>query len=213
MKTTTVKGQIYIIAAPSGAGKTSLVRVLCESINNLNISISYTTRTPRTNEQAGQDYHFVDVGTFHSMMSNNQLLEHAEVFGNFYGTSRQLVEVQQNKGKDIILELDWQGAQQIRKQIPQAISIFILPPSRNELRRRLESRGTDSKEIIAHRMAKAASEISHYHEFDYIVVNNQFDVALVELQAIIHSHRLKQAQQSVRHEALVKELLSQDLSK
>lgn len=208
MEISTVKGQLYIISAPSGAGKTSLVSALCDTMDHLSVSISHTTRPPRSSEKNGENYHFVNVDTFHKMMTNNALLEHAEVFGNFYGTSKCWVEDQQQQGNDIILELDWQGAQQIRQHAPEAISIFVLPPSQAELRRRLESRGTDSKEIVAHRMAKATSEISHYHEFDYIVVNNQFDFALTELQAIICSHRLKQTEQSTRHTALVKELLS-----
>ena len=202
------KGQLYIISAPSGAGKTSLVKALCETMDHLSVSVSHTTRLPRANEKDGKNYHFINVDAFHKMMANNALLEHAEVFGHFYGTSKPWVEAQQEQGTDIILELDWQGAQQIRQHAPEAISIFILPPSQPELRRRLEARGTDSADVVAHRMAKAASEISHYHEFDYIVVNNQFYLALVELQAIIRSHRLKQLEQSIRHTDLIKELLS-----
>lgn len=202
------KGQLYVVSAPSGAGKTSLVKALCSSMDNIVVSVSHTTRKPRMNEKNGQNYHFVSTEIFRKMIINKELLEYAEVFGNFYGTHASWVKEQQCKGNDIILELDWQGAQQIRQHIPEAISIFILPPSQEELRSRLEARGTDDTEIIAHRMAKATSETSHYHEFDYIIINKHFEEALSELQAVICCQRLRYENQHIRHAALVKELLS-----
>ncbi len=208
MVNATIKGQLYVISAPSGAGKTSLVNALCKNMDNLCISVSHTTRALRKGEKKGKNYHFVSVENFRKMMSQNELLEHAEVFGNFYGTSKDWVQNKQAQGYDIILELDWQGAQQIRKQVPAAVSIFILPPSQKELLRRLEARGTDSKEVVNYRMTKATSEISHFNEFDYLIVNNDFNVALSELITIIKCHRLTREQQNLRYTDLISELLS-----
>ncbi len=202
------EGQLYVVSAPSGAGKTSLVKALCESMDKIVVSVSHTTRKPRKGEHDGQNYHFISTEMFRKMIINDELLEYAEVFGNFYGTSERWVREQQHKGNDIIFELDWQGAQQIRQHVPASICIFILPPSQSALKMRLEARGTDDAEVIAHRMAKATSEISHYHEFDYIVVNNQFDTALADLQAIIRCQRLQCKNQRLNHAPLVKELLS-----
>lgn len=203
-----IKGQLYVVSAPSGTGKTSLLKALYDSMDKIAISVSHTTRKPRTDEINGQNYHFTNTENFREMIIKNKLLEYAEVFGNFYGTSSDWIKKQQGKGDDIILELDWQGAQQIRQHAPEAISIFILPPSQTELRTRLEIRSTDDAEIIAHRMAKATNEISHYHEFDYIIVNNHFDTALAELQAVIRCQRLKCENQCILYASLVKELLS-----
>ena len=200
-------GQFYIISAPSGAGKTSLLKALCQVMHSLHVSVSHTTRPPRSDEKDGENYHFVSIEIFEQMIKNNELLEYAEVFNNFYGTSRRAVEKQTEKGINVVLEVDWQGARQIRQYAADAVSIFILPPSKKELCHRLENRGTDSREIVAKRMAAAASEISHYDEFDHIIVNDQFDRALMELQAIIQNGSTPHPDTS-RYKMLVRELLS-----
>lgn len=200
------KGTLYIVAAASGTGKTSLTKALATTEENIKISISHTTRSIRTGEIANQDYFFVDTTTFESLIKQKEFLEYAQVFGYYYGTSRQWVETQLNTGTDIILDIDWQGAQQIRKQI-SCISIFLLPPSRKELRLRLEKRKREDAKVIEDRMAAASSEIAHCKEFDYIVINDKFATALEDLKAIIHSKRLQYEHQIEKHGMLVSELL------
>jgi len=180
------RGRLFVIAAPSGAGKTSLVRALMEREPSLRFSISYTTRQQRPTETHGRDYFFVSRDEFEAMVERGEFLEHARVFDNYYGTARAQVEASLAAGQDLILEIDWQGAQQIRRQLPECISIFILPPSRGELERRLRGRGTDAEEVIQRRLRDAAADMTHWAEFDYVVVNDDFAQALAELQAIAH---------------------------
>lgn len=180
-------GTLFVISAPSGAGKTSLVKALLESMQNVMVSVSHTTRKPRPGEQDGIDYHFIDTEVFKGLVDKDLFLEYAEVFDNFYGTSRQSVQEQLEKGQDVILEIDWQGARQICKELQGTISVFILPPSCEELENRLRSRGQDSDEIIARRMQDAKNEISHFKEFDNIVINDDFDEALAELKEVVRT--------------------------
>jgi len=180
------RGRLFVIAAPSGAGKTSLVRALMEREPSLRFSISYTTRQQRPTETHGRDYFFVSRDEFEAMVERGEFLEHARVFDNYYGTARAQVEASLAAGQDLILEIDWQGAQQIRRELPECISIFILPPSRGELERRLRGRGTDAEEVIQRRLRDAAADMTHWAEFDYVVVNDDFAQALAELQAIAH---------------------------
>ena len=202
------KGTLYLISAPSGAGKTSLVKALLENTPNLKVSVSHTTRQPRAGEKDGINYHFVSKTEFQQMLSENVFLEHAQVFDNYYGTSGKWVTEQLNTGIDVILEIDWQGAQQVRRLQPDTISIFILPPSRATLEQRLRKRGTDSETVIAKRLRGAVEELSHYSEFDYLVVNDDFEQALKDLQAIIHSQGLKQAAQAEKLKGLLDDLMS-----
>jgi guanylate kinase len=202
------QGQLYIVAAPSGAGKTSLVHVLINRYSDIAVSVSHTTRGMRPGEQDGVDYNFVDSERFAALIEQGDFLEHAEVFGNHYGTSRKWVQNRLDQGVDVILEIDWQGARQVRTQFPEALSIFIVPPSKSTLRTRLESRGQDKAEVIDRRMQEAASECSHYEEFDFIVVNENFEQAVSELGAIFISLRLTLAKQKVRHQDILSELLS-----
>ena len=178
-------GRLFLVTAPSGAGKTSLVRALLKDHPNVRFSISYTTRPQRPNEEDARDYHFVDKAEFGRMVAAGEFLEHAQVFDNYYGTSRRVVEERMAEGLDVLLEIDWQGAAQVRKLIPQAVSIFILPPSRAELERRLRTRGTDGEEVIARRLRDAVGDMSHWREFDYVVVNQDFDRAVADLRAIV----------------------------
>ena len=178
------RGRLYVIAAPSGAGKTSLVRALMQREPGLRFSISYTTRARRPNELHGRDYFFVSQDEFAAMVSRGEFLEHARVFDNSYGTALAQVQGSLAAGQDLILEIDWQGAQQVRAALPECVSIFILPPSRDELERRLRGRGTDAEEVIQRRLRDAASDMAHWAEFDYVVVNDDFERALEELQAI-----------------------------
>lgn len=189
------KAKLYIVSAPSGAGKTSLLKQLISDVEQLTVSVSHTTRQMRPGETDGKDYFFTSVDEFKQMIANDAFLEHAQVFDNFYGTSLQSVESTLNKGIDVILEIDWQGAQQVRKMLPNCHSIFILPPSIEVLQQRLENRGQDSKEIIARRMQDAVNEMSHYGEFDYLIVNDDFNLALSELKSIITSHRIEKERQ------------------
>ena len=184
------RGKLYIIAAPSGAGKTSLVKAMVESTPHVRVSVSHTTRAIRPGEKDGVNYHFVEQAKFQDLLNKGQFLEHAEVFGNYYGTSEAWVREQLETGEDVILEIDWQGAQQVRRLMPESVTVFILPPSLEALRERLIGRGTDDMEIIERRMAQAVSEMSHYGEFDYLVINDEFDLALRDLQTIIRSRRL-----------------------
>ena len=194
-------------AAPSGAGKTTLVRLRLEREQEVNLSISYTTRGPRPGEQNGREYHFVDVETFKGMIDRQEFLEWAEVHGNFYGTSKKWIADQLAAGRDVLLEIDWQGAQQVRSLFPQAIGIFILPPSMEELTRRLTGRGTDAQEVIARRLAAAQAEMRHVGEFDYVIINDQLDQALEDLRAIVRASRLAFPAQRARHAALFDRLI------
>ncbi|RLT96892.1 guanylate kinase [Ketobacter sp.] len=203
-----MQGTLFVVSAPSGAGKTSLVHALVESTPDLHVSVSHTTRQQRPGEVNGVNYHFVSKPTFTDMLNDNAFLEHAEVFGNWYGTSKQAVADQLQAGLDVILEIDWQGAEQIRRQAPQAVSIFILPPSRTVLQQRLVGRGQDSNSVIQGRMAQATEQISHHVEFDYLIINDEFEVALQELRSVITSQRLRHSKQAERHADLITSLLS-----
>jgi len=194
-----MSGNLFVIAAPSGAGKTSLVRELLAADPDLALSISYTTRAPRPGEQDGREYHFVDRATFDAMLGQGEFLESAEVHGNHYGTSQKSIDEMLKRGKDVALEIDWQGAQQIRRLYPQAITVFILPPSMQELERRLRSRGQDSELVILRRMANAAEEVSHADEFNYVIINNMFEEAQQDLAAVVRAARLTLSQQSARN--------------
>jgi guanylate kinase len=199
------RGSLFVVVAPSGAGKTSLVAALLEREANVHLSVSYTTRAPRAGEVEGREYHFIDRPTFESMIASGDFLEHAEVYGNYYGTSRRWIEWQLSGDHDVLLEIDWQGAQQVRRLFPNMVGIFILPPSIAELERRLTARGKDAPEVIARRMASAREEISHVLEFEYIIVNEQFERALTELLAVVQAARVARAQQSVRLASLLHE--------
>lgn len=204
---TGVRGNLFVIAAPSGAGKTSLVKTLLDSTAGVCVSVSHTTRTMRPGEQSGVHYHFVDVAQFEKLRDAGDFLEWAQVFDNFYGTSKTAVDNTLCQGQDVILEIDWQGARQVAAIFPDCIRIFILPPSKQALEQRLSNRGQDNEEIIARRMRDAVSEMSHYREFDYLVFNDDFDQALQELRSIIIAQRLKLDLQSRKNSALLKELL------
>ena len=202
------KGTLFVVSAPSGAGKTSLMKALIEATENLTVSISYTTRTPRPGEKNGVDYHFVSQDEFMHMLTCNLFLEHAQVYDNYYGTSQQWLAKQLHKGLDVILEIDWQGAQQVRRLKPDCVGIYVLPPSRAILEQRLRHRGQDDEKVIHKRMSQAIEDMSHYVEFDYLVVNDDFDKALKDLQAIVHSRRLSQLIHSQKLEHLLTELLA-----
>ena len=202
-------GTLYVISAPSGAGKTSLVKALLDKDKQVCVSVSHTTRDMRPGETDGKDYNFIPMGQFNDMIEQGQFLEFAEVFTNKYGTSQLWVEDQLEQGKDVILEIDWQGAQQIRQQMPECMSIFILPPSTEELRKRLTGRGTDSDEVINHRMSEALSEMSHYPEFQYLVINDEFETALNDLQAIFTARRLELSRQQLKQRQILDGLLSE----
>jgi guanylate kinase len=182
---TPTRGKLFVIAAPSGAGKTSLVHALIQRQPSLKFSISYTTRKQRPTERHAHDYFFVDKVEFERMVAGGEFLEHARVFDNYYGTSRQQVEVSMNSGEDVLLEIDWQGAQQIRRALPECRSIFVLPPSREALEQRLRGRGTDSDEVIARRLRDSLADLSHWNEFDYVVINDDFARATADLEAIV----------------------------
>lgn len=202
------KGTLYTVSAPSGAGKTSLVNALLQAADNVRVSVSHTTRPMRPGEKDGVNYHFVNHQTFQDMVNRGDFLEHAQVFTNYYGTSQAWVESTLAAGEDVILEIDWQGAAQVRKLIPDAVSLFILPPSRETLRERLKGRGQDEESIIDARMSEAENEISHYSEADYLIINEDFGKALDEFRAIVISQRLTLAKQSQKHQSLLKDLLS-----
>ncbi len=202
------RGTLYTVSAPSGAGKTSLVKALLEQDNNVQVSVSHTTRAMRPGEVDGRDYHFVDMEHFNEMLSKAEFLEHAQVFTNFYGTSQAWVEQTLDNGKDVILEIDWQGAAQIRKLMPDTQGIFILPPSRACLEERLRGRGQDNDAIIEQRMQEAKSEISHYVDAQWIVINDDFEQALTELKSILVAQRLKAPLQQKKYASLLSDLLS-----
>jgi guanylate kinase len=205
MTPTPSEGVLYIVSAPSGAGKTSLVKALLKTDPAIRLSVSHTTRAPRPGETDGRDYHFVSRQRFEEMLAEGEFLEHAEVYGNFYGTSKGNIARDLNAGHDILLEIDWQGAEQVTRHFPQSASIFILPPSFGALRTRLAGRGQDSEEVIERRLAAAAHDVAHAEAFDYIIVNDDFDHALQDLVAITRSIRLEAARQLKRHTALFEE--------
>jgi guanylate kinase len=203
-----MSGNLFIVSAPSGAGKSSLVKALLNQDASIRLSVSCTTRAPRPGEIDGVHYHFISREDFQARLGQSEFLESAEVYGNFYATSQRWIEDEMAAGRDILLEIDWQGAAQVRKLIPAAKSIFILPPSLAELQRRLDGRGTDSVEIITKRMAAAQEDISHALEFDYLVINDQFDDALADLLAITRAQRLLIERQAKQQAQLLSELLS-----
>ena len=197
-----MSGNLFIVAAPSGAGKTTLVKMLLERDSGIQLSVSYTTRSPRAGEVNGREYHFVDVPAFLAMRERGEFLESAEVHGNHYGTSRVWIEQQMAAGRDILLEIDWQGAQQVRKLFPACIGIFVLPPSVEELERRLKDRGQDSADIISRRVAAALTEMRHVGEFEYVIINNKLPEAIEDLQTVVRAVRLRCDTQRIRHRAL-----------
>ena len=205
---------LFIVAAPSGCGKTSLVESLINDAKNLRVSISHTTRNPRVDEVNGTNYHFVSVSEFQKMVSEDSFIEHAEVFENFYGTSKKLINDNLDNNIDVILEIDWQGARQVKQNLPSAISIFILPPSKEALELRLKNRAQDDVLVIKKRMLDAENQMSHYNEFDYLVINDDFNSALTDLKLIISSSKnltkcahLSLEEQSIKHKKLLKKLI------
>ncbi|KQX96491.1 guanylate kinase [Rhodanobacter sp. Root480] len=201
-------GTLFVVAAPSGAGKSSLVNALLEREPTISLSISHTTRPPRVGELYGRHYYFVERDAFEKQVAEGIFLEHAEVHGNLYGTSGTTVQALLAQGRDVLLEIDWQGAQQIRRSKPDCVSVFILPPSRAELERRLRGRGSDSAAVIERRLRNSREEIGHAHEFDFILINDVFNDALDDLQAIVRAVRQRSALQWRRHETLIAELLA-----
>ncbi len=197
-----MSGLLFIVAAPSGAGKTTLVRQLLASTAGIGLSISNTTRAPRPGEEDGREYHFIDVGRFKAMIEADDFLEWAEVHGNYYGTSKRWIEAERAAGRDVLLEIDWQGARQVRQIFPDAISLFILPPSLEALSLRLQGRGTDSPEVIARRLAAAREEMSHVGEFGYVIINDDLQTALADFSAVVRATRLRLETQRLRHAAL-----------
>jgi guanylate kinase len=203
-----MSGNLFIVSAPSGAGKTTLVRGLLQEDPLVHLSVSYSTRAPRQGEIDGREYHFVDLATFQIMKERGDFLEWAQVHGNFYGTSRVWIEEQMAQGRDILLEIDWQGACQVRKSFPTGLGIFILPPSLSELENRLTGRGTDHPEVIARRLSAAQEEMSHVDDFEYAIINNELRVAVDDLCAVVRSARLLTAGQRVRHSTVFSDLLA-----
>ena len=201
-------GSLFTVSAPSGAGKTSLVRALVDRNRDLHVSVSHTTRAQRPGEENGLNYHFVDRSTFEASAANGEFFEWAEVFGNLYGTARTEVTARLEQGIDIILEIDWQGAEQVKAAVPTSCSIFIVPPSLDTLRERLEGRGQDDNKTIENRMAEAKSELEHWREADYVVLNDSFDAALNDLESIIRSQHLRRENQAIRLSGMLSEILS-----
>lgn len=195
-------GNLIIVAAPSGAGKSSLVNAVLEGDLSVQVSVSHTTRSPRSGEVEGREYHFIDVAQFKAMVERGAFLEHALVHGNYYGTSREWIAATRAADMDIILEIDWQGAQQVRRIFPDAVTVFVLPPSMEELERRLRGRDKDQEGAIRERMANAVDEIAHLGEFEYVIINNEFDKAKAELGAIVRAARAKLVIQRERHSKL-----------
>ena len=207
MTSSTTAGSLFIVSAPSGAGKTSLVKALRQTCPRLAVSVSHTTRAQRPGEEHGRDYFFISQDNFLRMIEAGEFLEHARVFDNYYGTAKSTVEATLARGEDLILEIDWQGARQIRELLPQCQTIFVLPPSREALQDRLSARGQDDAATIARRMADAISEMSHYGEYDYLVINDDFNTALAELRAILEVRRLQTTHQAMRQAKLIANLL------
>jgi len=203
-----MRGTLYIVAAPSGAGKSSLVNAVLAKEPGIALSISFTSRAPRPGERHAQHYHFVSKDEFERMIAAGDFFEYALVHGDYKGTAKQSVEPQLAAGKDVLLEIDWQGARQVREKMPEAVSVFILPPSTATLEQRMRNRGQDSEETIARRLAAAREEMSHYGEFDYVIVNEHFDAAAAELRAIFVAQRLRRSAQAERHAALIRTLLA-----
>jgi guanylate kinase len=204
----TMRGTLFIVAAPSGAGKSSIVNAVLARDPNIALSISFTSRQPRPGERHAEHYHFVSKDEFEGMVAAGDFFEHALVHGDWKGTARQSVEPQLNAGKDVLLEIDWQGARQVRDKVPGAVSVFILPPSREALEQRMRNRGQDSEEVIRQRLAAAREEMSHYGEFDYVIVNEHFAVAVEEMCAVFIASRLRREQQVARHGRLITALLA-----
>lgn len=201
-------GRLYVIAAPSGAGKTSLVKALMEREPRLRFSVSYTTRKPRPNERDGEDYHFVSAERFKAMVAGNEFLEHAQVFDNYYGTALSTVQQALESGQQLLLEIDWQGARQVRARLPEAHSIFILPPSRSSLEQRLRQRSTDTDEVITRRLQDSVLDLAHWPEFEFVVVNDDFAAALDDLQHIVREGGVKLHRKRPEIERLAAELLA-----
>ena len=204
----TMRGTLFIVAAPSGAGKSSIVNACLARDANIRLSISFTSRAPRPGERHAEHYNFVSAEEFERMVAAGDFFEHARVHGDWKGTARQSVEPQLAAGRDVLLEIDWQGARQVRERIPGAVSVFILPPSREALEQRMRARGQDSDEVIARRLAAAREEMSHYAEFDYVIVNEVFDTAVQEMCAVFRASRLRRPQQDTRHAGLIRALLA-----
>lgn len=202
------QGAIFVVSAPSGAGKTSLVKRIISDVPDITVAVSHTTRPKRAGDVDGQDYHFVDRAEFESMIAAGDFVEHADVFGNYYGTSRAAITNCQAQGNDVILEIDWQGAKQVRERIPDTIAVFVVPPSREVLLRRLRDRGTDSEEVIARRTSEAVAEMRHLNEADYLLVNDDFEVAFSSFVAIISAARLRTPRQVRRHQSMIDELIA-----
>jgi guanylate kinase len=198
-----IRGNLFVVVAPSGAGKTTLVDELLKRETNIRLSISYTTRAPRKGEKDGREYHFIAREEFERMIAAGEFLEHANVYGNYYGTSRAWIERELSGDHDVLLEIDWQGARQVRALFPHMVGIFVLPPSIEELGRRLEARGKDAPDAIERRMASARDEVSHVLEFEYIIVNERFETALDDLVGIVRAARVSRAQQAVRLKTLL----------
>ncbi|WP_273050120.1 guanylate kinase [Pseudoalteromonas sp.] len=201
------RGNLFILSAPSGAGKSSLINALLKKHADMKVSVSHTTRSPRPGEEDGVHYHFVATDEFKALIEKNDFFEWAQVFDNYYGTSKQAIESQLDAGIDVFLDIDWQGAQQVRKIMPNVQTIFILPPSKKELEQRLNNRGQDSADVIASRMAKAQSETSHYNEYDFVIVNDDFESALADIEIIVMAQRLTLKAQKNRHQVLLNSLL------
>jgi len=201
-----MSGSLFIVSAPSGAGKTSLVHALLNINPQIDLSVSYTTRNPRPGERDGKDYHFVSRDTFLAMAKRGEFLESAEVYGNLYGTSQVWISQETAKDRDVLLEIDWQGAAQVRRLFSECVSIFILPPSMGALEQRLRGRGKDNDEVIAKRMAAAGEDVTHVAEFDYVIINDNLNEALRELNAVVLSARLRCAKQLTRHQLLINQL-------
>ncbi|GAB0112420.1 guanylate kinase [Pseudoalteromonas distincta] len=201
------RGNLFILSAPSGAGKSSLINALLKKHTDMKVSVSHTTRSPRPGEEHGVHYHFVSTDEFKALIAKDDFFEWAQVFDNYYGTSKQAIESQLDAGIDVFLDIDWQGAQQVRKIMPSVQTIFILPPSKKELEQRLNNRGQDSADVIAGRMAQAQSETSHYNEYDFVIVNDDFDIALNDIETIVMSQRLTLKAQRNRHQNLLTSLL------
>ena len=205
-----MRGTLYIVSAPSGAGKSSIVNAVLARDPNISLSISFTSRAPRPGERHAEHYHFIEAAAFEAMVAAGDFFEHALVHGDWKGTARQSVEPQLSAGRDVLLEIDWQGARQVRSKIPDAVSVFILPPSRAALEERMRKRGQDSEAVIAQRLAAAREEMSHYGEFDYLIVNEVFETAVAEMCSIFTASRLRKDAQVARHARLITSLLVDD---
>ncbi len=203
-----MSGLLFVVSAASGTGKTSLVKALLERVSNLHVSVSHTTRQQRPGELEGVHYHFTEKQLFLDQVEQGGFIEYAEVFGNYYGTSQSTVREQLAKGHDVLLEIDWQGAEQVRKLFPESQQIFILPPSQFDLRQRLSNRGTDSVEVIEHRLSCAVEDMQQYQNFDYVIINDDFNKALHDLESVINANRLLLKQQAQRHTELIQKLIT-----